>query len=65
MVMAVLQVGAEGGQQLDAVGGHILGAPLLQVGEAHALVCPALQSPHHHHINVTSLPPPPPPPHHI
>lgn len=42
MVVAVLQVSAEGGQQLDAVGRNIFGAPLLQVGEADASVGPCL-----------------------
>ena len=38
MVVAVLQVGAEGGEQLDAAGGEVQGALLLQVREAHAPV---------------------------
>lgn len=41
--MAVLHVRAEGGQQLDAQGGDIVGAPLLQMGEADALVALGLQ----------------------
>ena len=47
MVVAALEVGAEAGQQLDAVGGHLLRAPLVQVGEAHTLLCPALKRPQH------------------
>lgn len=43
MIVAVLQVGAEGGQQLDTAGGDVLRALLLQVGETHALVCFSLQ----------------------
>lgn len=43
VIVAVLHVRAEGGQQLDAQGGHVVGAPLLQVGEADALVAPGLQ----------------------
>lgn len=38
VVVAVLQVGAEVGEQLDAAAGQVQGALLLQVGEAHALV---------------------------
>lgn len=43
VIVAVLHVRAEGGQQLDAQGGDVVGAPLLQVGEANALVAPGLQ----------------------
>lgn len=43
MVVAVLHVRAEGGQQLDAQGGDVIGAPLLQMGEADALVALGLQ----------------------
>lgn len=43
MVVAVLQVRAEDGQQLDAVGRNILGASLLQMGEADALIAPSLR----------------------
>lgn len=43
VVVAVFHVRAEGGQQLDAQGGDVVGAPLLQMGEADALVAPGLQ----------------------
>lgn len=42
VVVAVLQVWAERRQQLDTVGSNIIGAPLLQMGEAQALIGPSL-----------------------
>lgn len=46
MVVAVLQVCAEGRQQLDAVGGDVFGAPLLEVGEAYAFISLGLKKKH-------------------
>lgn len=46
MIMAVLQVCAKGGQQLDTVGDDVFGAPLLQVGEAYAFISLGLKKKH-------------------